>query len=52
MDASERFQKVVVPSYNRFTASPNDFSLLDNLISSMSYLIRLLGGRSQELPRA
>lgn len=35
MDARERFQKVVVPNYNRFVASPNDFSLLDNLVTSM-----------------
>ncbi len=34
MDAHERFQKVVVPNYNRFITSPNDFSLLENLIRS------------------
>jgi hypothetical protein len=43
MDARERFQKVVVPSYNRFVASPNDFSMLDNLIASMNPMAEYLG---------
>jgi len=43
MDARERFQKVVVPNYNRFVASPKDFSLLDNLIGSMNTMAEYLG---------
>jgi hypothetical protein len=43
MDARERFKKVVVPNYNRFVASPNDFSLLDNLITSMNPMAEYLG---------
>jgi hypothetical protein len=43
MDARERFQKVVVPNYSRFVASPNDFSLLDNLITSMNPMAEYLG---------
>jgi hypothetical protein len=43
MDARERFQKVVVPNYNRFVASPNDFSLLDTLITSMNPMAEHLG---------
>jgi hypothetical protein len=43
MDARERFQKVVAPNYNRFVASPNDFSLLDNLITSMNPMAEYLG---------
>lgn len=42
MDARERFQKVVVPNYNRFVASPDDFSLLDNLITSMNPMAEFL----------
>jgi hypothetical protein len=42
MDARERFHKVVVPNYNRFIASPNDFSLLDNVIGSMNTVAEYL----------
>jgi hypothetical protein len=50
MDAKERFQKVVAPNYNRFVASPNDFSLLDNLISSMNPMAEYLGLQKLEYP--
>jgi hypothetical protein len=50
MDARERFQKVVVPNYNRFVASPNDFSLLDNLISSMNPMAEYSGLQQLDYP--
>ena len=50
MDARERFQKVVVPSYNRFVANPNDFSLLDNLISSMNPMAEYVGLQQLDYP--
>jgi hypothetical protein len=50
MDARERFQKVVVPNYNRFVASPNDFSLLDNLITSMNPMAEYLGLDRRKYP--
>jgi hypothetical protein len=43
MDAQERFQKVVVPNYNDFVRNPNDFRLLDNLITSMNPMAEYLG---------
>jgi hypothetical protein len=43
MDARERFQKVVVPNYNEFLRNPNDFRLLDNLITSMNPMAEYLG---------
>jgi hypothetical protein len=43
MDARERFRKVVVPNYDRFKASPDDFSLLENLISSMNPMAEYSG---------
>ena len=50
MDARERFQKVVVPNYNRFVASPCDFSLLDNLISSMNPMAEYPGLQQLDYP--
>ncbi len=50
MDARERFQKVVVPNYNRFIASPNDFSLLENLITSMNPMAEYLGLERLDYP--
>ena len=50
MDARERFQKVVVPNYNRFVASPTDFSLLDNLISSMNPMAEYSGLQQLDYP--
>jgi hypothetical protein len=43
MDARERLQKVVVPNYNEFLRNPNDFRLLDNLITSMNPMAEYLG---------
>ena len=43
MDAQERFQKVVMPNYNDFVRNPNDFRLLDNLITSMNPMAEYLG---------
>lgn len=50
MDARERFQKVVMRNYNRFVASPNDFSLLDNLISSMNPMAEYSGLQQLDYP--
>jgi len=50
MDARERFQKIVVPNYNEFVGNPNDFRLLDNLITSMNPMAEYLGLHRLDYP--
>ena len=43
MDAREYFNYVVVPRYNEFVQSPNDFRLLENTLYSMDTVAERLG---------